>query len=85
MFKKMQRAMQEIAYFQKLRAIVGEKIFEEGVEIAKSYLQGLGYKQAKKLIETSCRRALLFGDVEDAKKFAVAIEVLEDVKRNQKA
>jgi hypothetical protein len=41
--------------------------------------------QAKKFFEISCRRALLCGNIEEAKKYAVAIEVLEDVKRNQKA
>jgi hypothetical protein len=85
MVKKLQKAMQEISYFQKLKAVVGEKVFKEGVDVAKDYLQTLGYRQAKKFFEMSCRRALLFGNVEEAKKFAVAIEVLEDVKRNQKA
>ena len=84
MVKKMQRAMQEIHYFQKLKAVVGEKVFKEGVELARDYLQTLGDRQAKKFFEMSCRRALLCGDVEEAKKYAVAIEVLEDVKRNQK-
>jgi len=84
MVRKMQRAMQEISYFQKLKILVGEKVFKEGIELAKNYLQALGYRQAKKFFETSCRRALLCGDIEEAKKYAIALEVLEDVKRNQK-
>jgi hypothetical protein len=84
MIKKMQRAMQEISYFQKLKDCVGEDLFKEGIEIAKFYLQILSYAEAKKLFVATLCRTLLLGDVETAKKYAVALEVLEDFKRNQR-
>ena len=85
MVKKMQKAMREISAFQRLKAIVGDNVFEEGVEIAKTFLKRFGYKQAKKLIDSACHNALLLGEVETAKKYAVALEVLEDFKKNQRA
>jgi hypothetical protein len=82
MVKKMQKAMKEITSFQKLKPIVGDNVFTEGVEIAKTFLQRFGYKQAKRLINEGCCKFLLFGDVETAKKYVVALEVLRDFKRN---
>jgi hypothetical protein len=85
MFKKMQRAMQEISYFQKLKETVGEELFTRGVEMANFFLQLWGYRKAKRLFVSALCRSLLFEDIERAKKYAVALEVLEDFKRNQKA
>jgi hypothetical protein len=84
MLKKMRRVMKEINYFQKLKKCVGEDLFKEGLEIAKFYLQTLSYAKARKLLVAGLCRALLLGDIETAKKYAVALEVLKDFRKNQK-
>jgi hypothetical protein len=80
----MQKAMKEIVYFQKLKEMVGKELFVEGVELAKLSLQSLSYTEAKKLFISTLCRALLLDDVETAKKYAVALEVLEDFRKNQR-
>jgi hypothetical protein len=84
MLKKMQRAAISFKRMEMLKHMAGERTFQEGITIVKNLLQMGTLKDAEKTIIKLMTQAVLEGDIEKAKSFAVALEVLKDYKKNQK-
>jgi hypothetical protein len=84
MIKKMQKVATEFKRMEMLKFMAGERIFQEGVSIAKNLLQMGSLKAAEKAIITFMTQAVLESDLEKAQSFAVALEVLKDYKKSQK-
>jgi hypothetical protein len=82
-FRKLDKAMKEAMYFRNLKERVGEKVFKEGMHEARLFLEIFGYREAKKMFVTNLCRAVLSEDFEKAKKYAIALEVLESCRRNR--